>query len=417
MIRIRQGNLSGVLKAGLKSVLTTQLIDNLERHVVVQGGCVLKDSRPRWAATLPVEDGKILFIKKFRILSCVQGFKHLFRLLEAMREWRASNFLAQEGILTPAALGIFERRKRGILKESFFITEGLVEGQNLIDFCKNTRGTPNPPKKGDQILRLLAETTRKIHEIGLFHRDFHGENFLVTDGDSPALYVVDLHNAKRQRSVSHAKRLWNLAQIFYDLDFMLDDEAKELFLLAYGRGKVPFGKDFPGCLKKVERLVQKIDASRQKKTAAKCLKEGTLFTKSRQAGLKIYRRRRMEHERLMAILKTPTDSVPSSNTKTRHRSSKFDVLTVSLSTASGGQLNIKQYQYPTLLGRLKNIVCQLEAKSAWIKKISCSDTNYAPQNRWPMLRNVGWAPFSRPSISANRLPAKKTMTIGAYHPV
>ena len=61
---------------------------------------------------------------------------------------------------------------------------------------------------------------------------------------------------------------------------MLDDEAKELFLLAYGRGQIPFGKDLPSCLKKVERIVQKVDARRQKKSAEKCLKEGTLFTKS-----------------------------------------------------------------------------------------------------------------------------------------
>ncbi len=368
LIRIRKGNLSGVLNAGVKSVLTTQLIDDLDRRVAVHGGRVLKDSRPRWAATLPVEEGKTLFIKKFRILSGLQGFKHLIRSSGAMREWRVSNFLSQERILTPTALGIFERREHGILKESFFITEGLDESENLIDFCKNRRGTSSQKKKGNQILRLLAETTRKIHDIGLFHRDFHGGNFLVTDGDSPSLYIVDLHNAQKQRRVSHAKRLWNLAQIFYVLGFMLDDEAKELFLLTYGRGQIPFGKDLPSCLKEVERIVQKVEVRRQKKSAEKCLKEGTLFTKSRRASLKIYRRREMEHERLIAILEAHRERVSRPHKKKLHSSSKPVVSTTSSITTNGGQLNVKQYQYETLLGRLRNIFRQPEGKVSWIKE-------------------------------------------------
>jgi tRNA A-37 threonylcarbamoyl transferase component Bud32 len=368
LIRIREGNLSGVLNAGVKSLLTTQLIDDLDRRVVLHGGRVLKNSILRWAATLPVEDGKTLFIKKFRVLSGLQGLKHLIRSSGARREWRVSNFLSQEGILTPTALGILERRRHGILKESFFITEGLDVSENLIDFCKNRRGTSNQKKKGNQILRLLAETTRKIHDIGLFHRDFHGGNFLVTDGDSPSLYVVDLHTAQKQRRVSHAKRLWNLAQIFYVLSFMLNDEAKELFLLAYGRGQIPFGKDLPSCLKKVERIVQKVEARRQKKSAAKCLKEGTLFTKSRRAGLRIYRRREMEHERLMAILEAHRERVTHPYKKKRHSSSKPVVSTTSSITVNGGQLNVKQYQYENLLGCLKNIFRQPEGKSSWIKE-------------------------------------------------
>ena len=367
-IRIREGSLRGVLKVGVKSVLTTQLIDDLDRCIAVHGGRVLKNSRPRWAATLPVKDGQTLFIKKFRILTGLNGLKHLIRSSGAMREWRVSNFLAQEGILTPTALGIFERRKHGILKESFFITEGLDVSEDLIEFCKNRRGTSRQKKKGNQILRLLAKTTRKIHDIGLFHRDFHGGNFLVTDGDSPALYVVDLHTARKQRRVSHAKRLWNLAQIFYVLGFMLDDEAKGLFLLAYGRGQIPFGKDLPSCLKKVERIVQKVDARRQKKSSEKCLKEGTLFTKSRRAGLKIYRRREMEHERLIAILEAHRERVSRPHKKKHHNSSKPVVLTTSSITTNGGQLNVKQYQYETLLGRLKNIFRQPEGKSSWIKE-------------------------------------------------
>ena len=139
-------------------------------------------------------------------------------------------------------------------------------------------------------------------------------------------------------------------------------------MLVYGRGQIPFGKDLPSCLKKVERIVQKVDARCKKKSAEKSLKEGTLFTKSRRASLKIYRRREMEHERLMAILEAHRERVTHLHKKKRPSSSKPVVSTTSNNTANGSQLNVIQYQYQTLWGRLKNIFYQPEAKGAWIKE-------------------------------------------------
>lgn len=367
-IRIKEGDLSGVINIGVKSVLTTKFINDLDRRVAVHGGRVLKDSRLRWAATLPIEEGKTIFIKKFRILSGLQGFKHLIRPSGAMREWLVSRFLSQEGILTPTALGIVERRKHGILKESFFIAEGLDESEALIDFYKNQMGRLNQIKKGNQILKLLAETTRKIHDIGFFHRDFHGGNFLVIDEDPPSLYIIDFHYAQKQRRVSRAKRLWNIAQMFYVLGFMLDNEAKELFLLAYGRGQIPFGRDLHSSLKEVERIVQKVDALRQKRSAKKCLKEVTLFTKSKRAGLRIYRRREMEHERLIAVLEAHRKQVPCQYNKRLQCSLKPIVSTTSIIATNGGQMNVKEYRYETLLDRLSNTFRQPEGKVLWIKE-------------------------------------------------
>ncbi len=367
-IRIKEGDLSGIINIAFKSILTTQFINDLDRRVAVHGGRVLKDSRLRWAAILPIEEGKTIFIKKFRILGGLQGFKYLIRPSGAMREWLVSRFLSQKGILTPTALGILERRRHGILKESFFIAEGLDESEVLIDFYKNRMERLNQKGKRNQILKLLAEMTRKIHDIGLFHRDFHGGNFLVIDEDPPSLYIIDFHYAKKQRRVSRAKRLWNIAQIFYVLNFMLDDEAKESFLLAYGRGHFPFGKDLKSSLKKVQKIVQKVGARRQKRSANKCLKEVTLFTKSKRAGLKIYRRREMEHKRLIAVLEAHKKQVSSQHNQRLQGSLKPIVLTTSIIASNGNQMNVKAYRFVTLLDRLSNTFRQPEGKILWIKE-------------------------------------------------
>jgi len=150
---------------------------------------------------------------------------------------------------------------------------------------------------------------------------------------------------------------------------MLDDEAKELFLLAYGRGQIPFAKDLNSSLKKVQRIVQKVDARRQKRSAKKCLKEVTLFTKSKRAGLKIYRRREMEHERLIAVLEAHRKQVSSHHNKRLQQGSLNPiVLTTSIIASNGNQMNVKAYRYETLLDRLSNTFRQPEGKILWIKE-------------------------------------------------
>ena len=365
-IRVREGDLQGVINPGLMPVLTGRFFDDLERHAAVNEGRVLKDSRVRWAATLPVWEGKTIFVKKFRILSGLQGFKHLIRSSGARREWLISRFLSQQGILTPKALGIIERRKHGILKESFFIAEALEGARDLVDFCKNRFRRSDQTEKKNEMLRLLAEKTREIHDIGLFQRDFHGGNFLVTDEGGMSLYFIDFHQARKQLKVSQAKRLWNIAQIFYVLGFLLDDEAKKLFLLAYGQGQVPFGGNLDSCLRQVEMMVQKIVKRRHKKLTKKCLKECTLFTIGRRASLKIYRRREMGEDHLMAILEAHREKVHSQRAKLLTYSPKTIVSMVSDITVNDRRVCVKEYRYETILDRLRNSFHEPEGKASWV---------------------------------------------------
>jgi tRNA A-37 threonylcarbamoyl transferase component Bud32 len=365
-IRIREGNIDGFIVPELRRVLTAGFFEDLDRQMTVYGGSVVKDSRVRWAATLPIEGGRTLFVKQFRTVGRWQRFRYLIRPSRAMKECLISRFLSQKGILTPKALGILEKRKHGVLKECFFVAEAIEEATDLIDFCKNRFRGPEQIKGKNQILRLLARTTRKLHDSGLFHRDLHGGNFLVTDEGSLSLHLVDLHQARRQITVSKAKRLWNIAQIFNSLDFMLDHEAQKLFLLTYGRGQAPFGRDLDNCLKRVEGMIQKMVKRRQKSRAKRCLKESTLFTIDRRAGLKIFRRREMGENDLIAILEAHREMVHSQREKLLKYSPKTIVSIVSNFGANGLRVCVKEYRYETILDRLRNVFRQPKGKISWV---------------------------------------------------
>jgi len=83
--------------------------DDLSGQVAARGGEVLKDSRVRWVATIPLEGGETLFVKRFRIAGRLQRFRYAILSSQVKKEWLVSRFLSLRGILTPRALGILER--------------------------------------------------------------------------------------------------------------------------------------------------------------------------------------------------------------------------------------------------------------------------------------------------------------------
>ncbi|NIO06265.1 MAG: hypothetical protein GTN74_17165 [Proteobacteria bacterium] len=365
-IRVKEGNLQGFINSELEPVVTAHFVEDLERQVVLRKGQVLKDSRVRWVAVLHLEGGGHLYVKKFRIPGQWQKIKYLIRPSRAMREWVISRFLLEQGILTPRPLGVFERRQHGLLEESFLFAEALEEAKNLLEYFKNTQLGEDRIEENNRVLRRLAETVRKVHDLGLFHKDLHGANFLIIDGSSASLYLVDLHHARRQARISSSKRLWNIAQIFNSLGFMLDQEAKRLFLLTYGRGQSPFGGSLESCLTRLDGMVQKMVKRREKSRAKRCLKESTLFTVDRQADLRVFRRREIARDDLVAILRAHRETVRSNREKLLKYSRKTIVSMIDSLPANGRRVCIKEYRYQSILERVKNAFRRPKGKAAWV---------------------------------------------------
>lgn len=364
--RIKEGGFEGLVDAGLRSFLTAGFFEDLGHHIAARGGKVLKDTRVRWAAILPLERGGALYIKQFRTTGRWQKFKDLLSPSRAMKEWLIARLFLTQGIPTPRPVGIVERRKHGILETCYFLTEALEEARDLLEFCKTRFPEVDHTGERDRILRLVANTTREMHESGIFHKDLHAGNFLFMNGDSPSLHVIDLHHVRRVPSVSQTKRLLNIAQIFNSLGFMLDQEAKRLFLLTYGRGKVPFGENLESCVTRLDGMVQKMVKRREKSRAKRCLKESTLFTVDRQADLRVFRRREIARDELMAILRAHRKTARFSRDKLLKYSHKTIVSMIDSSRANGRRVCVKEYRYQSVLERVKNSFRRPKGKASWV---------------------------------------------------
>lgn len=108
---------------------------------------------------------------------------------------------------------------------SYILTEEIPDAVPLADLFQQ-----HHPRARD-LVRKLGQLTRRLHDAGFDHQDFHTGNVLVRDAD---LYVIDVHRAARKSSLSEEKRMDGVA--FTAMSFV---EARPLsdvlrFFRAYG---------------------------------------------------------------------------------------------------------------------------------------------------------------------------------------
>jgi tRNA A-37 threonylcarbamoyl transferase component Bud32 len=324
---------------------------------------VIKDSLVRWAAVFPGPDGQALFIKKFKVRDWKERLKYLILPSRAMREWDVSRAFRTIGVEIPTPVGVMERRRRGFMEESLYISEAIEDAQPLMDFFKERFGEEEEERR--RIVRLLGDTVRRIHDGGLFHADLHAGNFLIRKNGEGELYLIDLHSARVRKRLSQRQRLWNIAQLFYSLHGLLNRGDKEIFLEAYG-GKetdLPISKPL---LTKAEGLVDRIRRRHHRSRAKRCLKESTGFASHRWNGYRLYRSREVSGETLMEMINAHREMVKNSPSLLLKNSPKTIVSMVEIPHGLGSRACVKQYRYATAWGRIKDCFRYSKGKVSWV---------------------------------------------------
>ena len=167
------------------------------RHVVVDGVLQLGARR------VPV------VVKKMR--------KNVFERLFGSRSERAlaaARALVARGLPTPEPFGADD-----LGDESWYVC-GRVEGAVQVRewfLTRDARGFPPPqlPIPFDELVAALGRLARRMHEAGVFYRDFSDGNILVAAGwPEPAFWLVDLTRARFSAGpVGNLARLRDLARL------------------------------------------------------------------------------------------------------------------------------------------------------------------------------------------------------------
>ena len=194
-------------------------------------------------------------------------FKNLLSLrmpvFSAKNEWEAIEHLHRHGVDTMTAVAYGYRGVAPLWTESFLITEELKNCISLEDvFLKDVWKTLTVSERKD-LVRLLAETVKKMHEAGVNHRDCYLCHFLWNREEN-RLYIIDLHRSQIRTRVPHRWLLKDIASLYFSsISQDIPSTYFMRFAKVYGQDKL---KDLlPSISKKVEKIQRHNQSLKEKR--------------------------------------------------------------------------------------------------------------------------------------------------------
>jgi tRNA A-37 threonylcarbamoyl transferase component Bud32 len=146
--------------------------------------------------------------------------------------------LCKAGIPTVTPVAAVENRRCGIVYESFFISEEIVNGKTADAYWNE-----NLQLKGREVfngrlafLRQLAGLFQALHAEQIYHGDLKDANILVAaqhSGRSISLFLLDLEGVRRYARLSQRRRVKNLVQLYRTLGRYLSPSQRLFFLKCY----------------------------------------------------------------------------------------------------------------------------------------------------------------------------------------
>jgi len=147
--------------------------------------------------------GADVYVKHFRAINPISLIHQCLRQGRAHKEFEVALELAELGVptITPVALG--ERRRGGLLLESYLISESIADGMTLFDLIDRrllASGEPIDPTLRFHLADELGVLAARIHNAGVEHRDLHERNIIVRPKDDGGLelFMLDLHELRRR---------------------------------------------------------------------------------------------------------------------------------------------------------------------------------------------------------------------------
>lgn len=165
--------------------------------------------------------GKSYFAKLHTGIGWLEIFKNLFNfrlpIIGARNEWEAIHRLQELNIATMNAVAYGERGWSPAGRESFIVTEELIDTISLEDFCKQWESLPPDPITKNKLIEKVAVIARSLHRNGICHRDFYLCHFLLhkEGGPFPKLSVIDLHRALLRKNLKLRWIVKDIAGLYY----------------------------------------------------------------------------------------------------------------------------------------------------------------------------------------------------------
>ena len=115
----------------------------------------------------------------------------------ARRSWQGACLLQEYGFCVPRPLAMLERRQAGMVRESLYVSEGLVSQVPLHIYWRDHHSVWSVFEQR-QFLRAMADFLRAFHTAGLYAGDMRDANLFVEEiGNADwNFYLVDLDRVR-----------------------------------------------------------------------------------------------------------------------------------------------------------------------------------------------------------------------------
>jgi hypothetical protein len=350
--RISYGDIKGWLREDIIPLLPSGFLDDPIPSIQRTEHKVIKESKLRWASILSLSSGKRIFFKRDRTKGWLESLKFLFLPSKARKEWFVAYQLQKRKLNIPQPLGWMERVCRGLLRESYYLSEAIGSGNSLIEDSDSLRD--------GSIAVGLAKTVKDIHDKGLFHNDLHAGNFLW---DGQSFYLIDLHRTRILNALSLEQKLWNLSQLFHSLRSVWEEEEQIKFIEKYFDGEPVYFQKKEEILKRIHSWMDHLQKRQWQSRTKRCLKESTDFSIKKENGVLYRHRKDFPLERLKEVIEEHRHFVKERPLALAKNSSEINI---SILRDGENNLCVKQFRYPHIWDRIKEQFRRPKGLKAWI---------------------------------------------------
>lgn len=161
-------------------------------------------------------------------------------------------------------------------------------------------------------LRVLA----RMHVAGFHHRDFHGGNVLLQNGDPRDVVVIDLHRVERGRDLGMRARIEALATLLHTLRFGMRGAEIRDAILAYAN-EASLNVERERLVAAVLERMARREAARIDSRSKRCMRESTEFTAVRAGGCIGWRRRNVDEHVLFESIANAREALAQGSTAVR----------------------------------------------------------------------------------------------------
>jgi hypothetical protein len=180
-----------------------------------------------------------VYVKRYNAFSMRYKVVSTFVRSGARRALSGAAILSSKNIQTAKPVAAVERRVRGVLTGSFFISEEVAGGATVDVYWRETL-RPIAGKGGfwrrRRFLGALAGLFHRLHEQSIYHDDLKDANILaVPNGVEAAesFFLLDFEGVRSRSPLSERRRIKNLMQLERTLGRHLRPVDRLVFLKSY----------------------------------------------------------------------------------------------------------------------------------------------------------------------------------------